>query len=63
MAEHLETEYPEKKVTTNIDSGVPRWFYRLFIGMLVATVIALWLIPGEWLVHWSMWWNNISPNP
>jgi len=44
----------------NLDTDVPAWFVRLLIAMLAVTILTLWLIPGEWLVHWSMWWNNIQ---
>jgi hypothetical protein len=44
------------------DCLVHTWFVRLFFLIMIVTVLAIWLIPNEVLLRWSMWWNNIPIN-
>ena len=42
---------------------IPDWFARLCVFMLVLILTALWVIPSDYLLKWSMWWNNIHLTP
>ncbi len=32
---------------------------KLTIIFLIIFILAVMFIPSEWLLKWSMWWNNI----
>jgi hypothetical protein len=46
--------------TQNAQSEDDPWMDRSIMIFLIIFIIAIMLIPSEWLLKWSMWWNNIK---